>query len=66
MKTLRSFKVRTPAIFSFNHLPVSGISTVKQTVLIENEGWHCMLIATPSHAPKTWDQLWNVKMEKLN
>ena len=66
VKTLRSFKVRTPAIFSFNHLPVSGISTVKQTVLIENEGWHCMLIATPSHTPKTWDQLWNVKMEKLN
>lgn len=63
--TLRSYRVRTPAIFSFNNLPASGIQSVRKSVVIENEGWYCLYIATPTRTPNTWDSLMDVKMEKL-
>ena len=63
--TLRSNRVRTPAVFSYNHLAAPGNHFVTQTVLVEKEGWHVLYIATPNHAPKSWDRIWNLKLEKL-
>ena len=63
--TLRSYRVKTPAHFSYNHLPAPGEHKVKQTVLINKEGWYCLYIATPSRIPKSWDRLMNIKLEKL-
>lgn len=63
--TLRSNRVRTPAVFSYNHLAAPGTHFVTQTVLVEKEGWHVLYIATPNHAPKSWDRIWNLKLEKL-
>ena len=65
LMTLRSYRVRTPALFSCNNLPAEGVSSVKQTVLIDKEGWYVLYIATPTRTPKSWDYLMDVKMEKL-
>ena len=62
---LRSNKVKSPAIFSYNHLPVPGTQSVSQTLLVEKEAWYALLIATPSHLPHSWDRLINIKLEKL-
>ena len=62
---LRSFKVKSPAIFSYNHLPAPGNHHVKQTLVIENSAWYVLMIATPVRVPKSWDRLWDVKLEKL-
>ena len=62
---LRSYKVKSPAIFSYNHLPSPGTQSVSQTLLVEKEAWYALLIATPSHLPHSWDRLINIRLEKL-
>ena len=62
---LRSYKVKSPAIFSYNHLPAPGNHHVRQTLVIENSAWYVLMIATPVRVPKSWDRLWDIKLEKL-
>ena len=62
---LRSFKVKSPAIFSYNHLPAPKTQAVSQTLIIEKEAWYSLFIATPSRLPNSWDRLMNIKLEKL-
>lgn len=65
VETLRSYKVKSPAIFSYNHLPAPKTQGVSQTLIIEKEAWYALFIATPSRLPNSWDRLMNVKLEKL-
>jgi hypothetical protein len=65
INTLRSFKVKSPAIFSYNHLPAPKTQAVAQTLIIEKEAWYSLFIATPSRRPHSWDRLMNIKLEKL-
>ena len=62
---LRSFKVKSPAVFSYNHLPAPKTQAVSQTLIIEKEAWYSLFIATPSRLPNSWDRLMNIKLEKL-
>lgn len=62
---LRSHKVKSPAVFSYNHLPASGSHFVKQILVVEKSAWYALFIATPSHLPRSWDRIWDVKLEKL-
>ncbi|MBO5793109.1 MAG: DUF4838 domain-containing protein [Lentisphaeria bacterium] len=62
---LRSYRVKSPAVFSYNHLPAPGNHHVKQSVVIERSAWYVMMIATPLRVPGSWDRLWDVRLEKL-
>ena len=62
---LRSFRVKSPAVYSHNHLPAPGTHSVSQTLLVEKSAWYVMMIATPSRVPNSWDRVMNVKLEKL-
>ena len=64
--TLRSHKVRTPAVFSLRHTPsTTEAQKVSRIVVVETSCWYSMLVATPSKTNGPWDYLMDVKMEKL-
>ena len=63
--TLRSHRIKSPAVFSCNHQPGAGVRSFSQLVLVEKSAWYVFMIATHSRVPNTWDHLMDVKLEKL-
>ena len=65
VKKLRSYKVKSPAVFSYNHLPAPGNHHVKQMLVVEKSAWYALFIATTNRVPNSWDRIWDVRLEKL-
>ena len=63
--SLRSHRIKTPAVYSCNHQPGEGIRNFSQLVLVEKSSWYVLMVATHSRVPDTWDHLMDVKLEKL-